>query len=164
MTYFIVMEKISGTDLARILKRRKKLSASATMRILNQLIDVLEYAHSQGIVHRDVKPANCMLDESGVIRLMDFGIAKRIEQTPKKERAKVVEGTPRYLAPEAAVGRTVDGRADIYALGVMAFEMVTGEVPFQSDNIRDLLSSTCESHPLTLRSSPPVCLRVWLSL
>ena len=148
MTYFIVMEKISGTDLARILKRRKKLSASATMRILNQLIDVLEYAHSQGIVHRDVKPANCMLDESGVIRLMDFGIAKRIEQTPKKERAKVVEGTPRYLAPEAAVGRTVDGRADIYALGVMAFEMVTGEVPFQSDNIRDLLK-------LHVREPPP---------
>ena len=148
MTYFIVMEKVSGTDLARILRRRKKLSSDHSLKILAQLAEVLEYAHSQGIVHRDVKPANCMLAENGVVKLMDFGIAQRIDATPSKERRKVVEGTPRYLAPEAAIGRPVDGRADIYALGVLAFEMVSGEVPFYNDNIRDLLR-------MHVRQAPP---------
>jgi len=147
MTYFIVMEKVSGTDLARILRRRKKLSASHALKILGQLAEVLEYAHSQGIVHRDVKPANCMLGENGVVKLMDFGIAQRINSNRQKERRKVVEGTPRYLAPEAAVGRPVDGRADIYALGVLAFEMVSGEVPFSNDNIRDLLKMHVREEP-----------------
>lgn len=146
-TYFIVMEKVSGTDLARILRRRKKLAPEQVLDVLSQVAAVLSYAHGEGIVHRDVKPANCMLDEDGQVKLMDFGIARRIEQNPSKERAKVVEGTPRYLAPEAAVGRPVDGRADIYSLGVMAFEMVTGRVPFYSDNIRDLLRMHVRDEP-----------------
>lgn len=147
MTYFIVMEKVSGTDLARILRRRKKLSAAHALKILSQLAEALQYAHSQGIVHRDVKPANCMLAENGVVKLMDFGIAQRIDQAPLPGRAKVVEGTPRYLAPEAAIGRSVDGRADIYALGVLAFEMVSGKVPFYNDNIRDLLKMHVREEP-----------------
>jgi serine/threonine protein kinase len=155
MTYFIVMEKVSGTDLARILRRRKKLSPDHALRILSQVAEVLEYAHSQGIVHRDVKPANCMLDESGLVKLMDFGIARRIDENPSQDRAKVVEGTPRYLAPEAAVGRPVDGRADIYALGILAFEMVTGEVPFSSDNIRDLLKMHARQEPPDIEELEP---------
>jgi len=155
MTYFIVMEKVSGTDLARILRRRKKLGGNVALRILSQLADVLEYAHSQGIVHRDVKPANCMLAESGEVKLMDFGIARRIDQTPARERSKIVEGTPRYLAPEAAVGRPVDGRADIYALGIMAYEMVTGEVPFHSENIRDLLKMHVREEPPDIEGLVP---------
>lgn len=147
MTYFIVMEKVSGTDLARILRRRQKLSAVHTLKILSQLAEALEYAHSQGIVHRDVKPANCMLAENGVVKLMDFGIAQRIESSPSMERRKVVEGTPRYLAPEAVLGRAVDGRADIYSLGILAFEMVSGEVPFYNDNIRDLLRMHVRQEP-----------------
>ncbi|MEE2829323.1 MAG: serine/threonine-protein kinase, partial [Myxococcota bacterium] len=118
------------------------------MNVISQVATALAYAHAQEIVHRDVKPANCMLAEDGSVKLMDFGIARRIQQSPSTERAKVVEGTPRYLAPEAAVGRQVDGRADIYSLGVMAFEMVTGRLPFYSETIRDLLR-------MHVRDAPP---------
>jgi tRNA A-37 threonylcarbamoyl transferase component Bud32 len=126
-TYFIVMEKVSGTDLQKLLKEKKVMAPDEAVDILGQMSDALCYAHGAGIVHRDVKPANCAVDETGTVKLMDFGIARRIAKHPSaQKRAKIVEGTPRYLAPEAAVGRPVDGRADIYSLGIMAFEMVAG--------------------------------------
>ncbi len=146
-TYFIVMEKVSGTDLARLLKARKVLAPDEAMEILRQMAAALRYAHGQGIVHRDVKPANCAVDEGGQVKLMDFGIARRIQKNPEQKRAKMVEGTPRYLAPEAAVGKPVDGRADIYSLGIMAFEMVTGRVPFYSETIRELLQMHVRRRP-----------------
>ena len=146
-TYFIVMEKVSGTDLSKLLKVRKILGPEEAMAILNQMSIALEYAHGQGIVHRDVKPANCAVDKDDAVKLMDFGIARRIQKNPAQKRAKMVEGTPRYLAPEAAVGKPVDGRADIYSLGIMAFEMVTGRVPFYSDTIRELLQMHVRKRP-----------------
>lgn len=146
-TYFIVMELVSGTDLAKMLKSRRVLPPNEAMDILHQMALALSHAHKQGIVHRDVKPANCAVDNYGVVKLMDFGIARRIQKNPSEKRAKVVEGTPRYLAPEAAVGRPVDGRADIYSLGIMAFEMVTGRVPFYSETIRELLQMHVRKKP-----------------
>lgn len=146
-TYFIVMEKVSGTDLARVLKTRKVLAPEEAMSILRQMASALQYAHGQGIVHRDVKPANCAVDDDGHVKLMDFGIARRIQKSTSEKRAKMVEGTPRYLAPEAAVGKPVDGRADIYSLGIMAFEMVTGRVPFYSETIRELLQMHVRRRP-----------------
>jgi len=146
-TYFIVMEKVSGTDLSKLLKVRKILAPDEAMDILRQMSLALEYAHGQGIVHRDVKPANSAVDKDAAVKLMDFGIARRIQKNPEQKRAKMVEGTPRYLAPEAAVGKPVDGRADIYSLGIMAFEMVTGRVPFYSDTIRELLQMHVRKRP-----------------
>ncbi len=146
-TYFIIMEKVSGTDLSKMLKVRKILGPEETMDVLSQMATALEYAHGQGIVHRDVKPANCAVDKDQAVKLMDFGIARRIQKNPTEKRAKMVEGTPRYLAPEAAVGKPVDGRADIYSLGIMAFEMVTGRVPFYSDTIRELLQMHVRKRP-----------------
>jgi serine/threonine protein kinase len=146
-TYFIVMEKVSGTDLSKLLKMRKVLAPAEAMDILKQVAAGLAYAHQQGIVHRDVKPANCALDEQGQVKLMDFGIARRIQKNPSEGRAKMVEGTPRYLAPEAAVGKPVDGRADIYSLGIMAYELVTGRVPFYSETIRELLQMHVRKRP-----------------
>ncbi len=147
-TYFIVMELVGGTDLSKMLKSRRILTPIEAMDILRQTAKALSYAHEQGIVHRDVKPANCAVNKTGQVKLMDFGIARRIQKNPSQKRAKVVEGTPRYLAPEAAVGRPVDGRADIYSLGVMAFEMVTGRVPFYSETVRELLQ-------MHVRKAPP---------
>ena len=146
-TYFIVMEKVSGTDLAKLLKVRKVLGPDEAMDILRQMSLALSYAHNKGIVHRDVKPANCAVDKDGQVKLMDFGIARRIQNNPTQARAKMVEGTPRYLAPEAAVGKPVDGRADIYSLGIMAYEMVTGRVPFYSETIRELLQMHVRKRP-----------------
>ena len=151
-TYFIVMEKVSGTDLAKLLKVRKILGPEEAMDVLRQMCAALEYAHGQGICHRDVKPANCAVDKDGQVKLMDFGIARRIQKNPTQKRAKMVEGTPRYLAPEAAVGKLVDGRADIYSLGIMAFEMVTGRVPFYSDTIRELLQMHVRKRPPDITS------------
>ena len=150
-TYFIVMEKVSGTDLQRLLKEKKVIEPTEATEILGQLAEALAYAHQSGIVHRDVKPANCAVDGNRVVKLMDFGIARRIPKDPAaQKRAKVVEGTPRYLAPEAAVGRPVDGRADIYSLGIMAFEMLTGRVPFYSETIRELLQMHVRKKPPSL--------------
>lgn len=145
-TYFIVMEKVSGADLSKRLKASRVMAPVEAMEVLRQVGAALQYAHREGIVHRDIKPANCAVDTRGVVKLMDFGIASRVQKS-STERAKVVEGTPRYLAPEAAVGRPVDGRADIYSLGIMAFEMVTGRVPFYSDTIRELLEMHVKKRP-----------------
>ena len=146
-TYFIVMELVGGTDLSKMLKSRRILTPPEAMDILRQTAQALAYAHEKGIVHRDVKPANCAVDKTGQVKLMDFGIARRIQKNPSRARAKIVEGTPRYLAPEAAVGKPVDGRADIYSLGVMAFEMVTGRVPFYSETVRELLQMHARKAP-----------------
>ena len=152
-TYFIVMELVPGDDLSKMLKSKRILGPKEAMDILRQMAQALAYAHKQGIVHRDVKPANCCVDQAGQVKLMDFGIARRIQKNPSQARAKVVEGTPRYLAPEAAVGKPVDGRADIYSLGIMAFEMVTGRVPFYSETIRELLQ-------MHVRKQPPDIARI----
>jgi CRP-like cAMP-binding protein len=154
-TYFIVMEKVDGTDLAKMLSTRRTIPAAECMDILRQMSLALGYAHGQGIVHRDVKPANTAVDKSGGVKLMDFGIAKPIPKTPSAQRAKTVEGTPRYLAPEAAVGKVVDGRADIYSLGIMAYEMVTGRVPFYADTIRELLQMHVRKAPVDIAKLQP---------
>jgi serine/threonine protein kinase len=154
-TYFIVMEKVDGTDLAKLLSVRRTLPAAECMDILRQVAAGLAYAHGQDIVHRDVKPANTAVDKSGGVKLMDFGIATPIPKSPSAERAKTVEGTPRYLAPEAAVGKVVDGRADIYSLGIMAYEMVTGRVPFYADTIRELLQMHVRKQPVDVSKLQP---------
>ena len=154
-TYFIIMEKVDGTDLSKMLAVRRTLPAAECMDILRQMSLALEYAHGQDIVHRDVKPANTAVDPSGGVKLMDFGIAKPIPRSPSGERAKTVEGTPRYLAPEAAVGKIVDGRADIYSLGIMAYEMVTGRVPFYADSIRELLQMHVRQQPVDVAKLKP---------
>lgn len=136
-TWFLVMEKIEGKDLRHLMKAEGMMPPARVAEILSQLVEALAYAHDKGIAHRDVKPENAAIDEDGNVKLMDFGIARR---TRSEEGQKtMVEGTPAYLAPEAVVGKPSDGRADIYALGIMAFEMLTGKHPFPRANLRELL-------------------------
>jgi CRP-like cAMP-binding protein len=140
-TYFIIMEKLTSPDLSVIMNKRKVLGPQETAGILRQVSAALAYAHSRGFAHRDVKPANVAIDDNGHVKLMDFGLAMPIEKDAHGKKSKTVDGTPHYIAPETAVGKPIDGRVDIYALGVMAFEMVTGRLPFEADNPVDLLKA-----------------------
>ena len=144
-TWFVVMERLEGSDLHERLKDKPPLDPEEASGILLQVAEALSYAHSQGVVHRDVKPANIAVDDDGTVKLMDFGIARRIKG--QAGTTKVVEGTPRYIAPEAAVGKSVDGRADIYALGVVAFEMLTGRPLFGGRTIKELVEAHAFNPP-----------------
>lgn len=134
-TYFLVMEMVDGGEVADQL-RSGPLPFDDVRSILGQLADALAYAHGRGVVHRDIKPQNCLLTSDGQVKLMDFGLAALAESDAT---GPTVDGTPKYLAPEVAMGHAVDGRADIYSLGIMAFELLTGRVPFASDSVRALL-------------------------
>jgi serine/threonine-protein kinase len=130
-TFFIVMEKLEGPDLSQIIEQEGALGYSKVRGILKQVAEALDYAHSNGVVHRDVKPSNVALDERGHVKLMDFGLAKvnRMEAL-LNEDADIVLGTPYYMSPEQARGDALDLRTDIYNLGILAFEMLTSERPF----------------------------------
>ncbi|MBN2497067.1 MAG: protein kinase [Deltaproteobacteria bacterium] len=149
-TYFIVMEKLSGVDLARVLKTRSVLPPAEATEILSQIADALAYAHSRGFAHRDVKPANVAFDERGRVKLMDFGLARPV--VGEGIRSEHVEGTLQYIAPETALGEPADGRVDIYALGVMAFEMLTGRLPFKPKTPREMLEAHAYHPPPDIAS------------
>ncbi|HOX45480.1 MAG TPA: protein kinase [Myxococcota bacterium] len=154
-TYFIVMEKLDGTDLAAVLERRGALPPAEAGAILDQMAAALEFAHARGFAHRDVKPANAVIDARGRVKLMDFGLARPIPAVLGSERAQSVDGTPQYIAPETALGRQTDGRVDVYALGVMAFEMLTGRLPFTTLKVMELLQSHVRTPPPDIRALRP---------
>jgi CRP-like cAMP-binding protein len=154
-TYFIIMEKLTSPDLSVIIKQRKILPPDETAGILRQVAAALAYAHSHGFAHRDVKPANVAIDGTGHVKLMDFGLAMPIEKDAHGKKSKTVDGTPHYIAPETAVGKPADGRVDIYALGVMAFEMVSGRLPFEADNPVDLLKAHVWNSPPDVKDFCP---------
>ncbi len=146
-TCFVVMERLEGTNLLEHLRHRAPIDPEEACAVLRQVGEALAYAHANGIVHRDVKPANIAIDEDGGVKLMDFGIAAKVRESTSGERAEIVEGTPRYIAPEAALGHAVDGRADIYSLGVVAFEMVTGRPVFGGSSVTELVQAHATRPP-----------------
>ncbi len=131
-THYLVMDYVEGESLAHRLAREKRLSVDAATSIVNQIGAALDHAHAQGIVHRDVKPSNILLNDAGQAFLSDFGIAKAVAGT-KLTRTGTSLGTPEYMSPEQVLGKTIDGRSDLYALGVVLYEMLTGQVPFTAD-------------------------------
>ncbi len=145
-TLFIIMEAVEGTNLERHLLQRGRLDAEETTRILLELASALAYAHQRGVAHRDIKPANAVIDPSGKVKLMDFGLARAIREDPEA-RNNTIDGTPKYLAPEIARGQEGDGRVDVYALGVMAFEMLCGRPPFESESIQGMLKAHVRTPP-----------------
>ena len=148
---FIVMELLEGETLAKRLKRRKRLSPEETARVITHVARAVSRAHEAKIVHRDLKPENVFLvhnEEEDVAKVLDFGVVKVSEATlgPKGERTRTgsLLGTPFYMSPEQAQGnKTVDFRTDLWALGVMAFECLTGKRPFESEGLGDLVLSIC---------------------
>ncbi len=130
---YLVMELLSGGSLADLLRGGARLEPAEVARLLDQIASALDYAHRRGIVHRDLKPQNVLLDEERNALLTDFGIAKLLSETTALTQSGIAMGTPAYMSPEQWRGQSVDGRADVYALGVMLYEMLAGRVPFMGD-------------------------------
>ncbi len=131
--HFITMEFVPGEDLKSVIKMSGQLAVGTTINIAKQVCEGLVEAHSLGIVHRDLKPGNIMIDKQGNVRIMDFGIARSREVKGITAEGMMI-GTPEYMSPEQIEGKDVDLRSDIYSLGVIMFEMVTGRVPFQGES------------------------------
>jgi serine/threonine-protein kinase len=130
--HYVSMEYFGGTNLKEHLKRSGPLSFLSAYQILSQICDGLEAAHSQGVVHRDLKSQNVMVGSSGQIKIIDFGLARSVHLEGMTATGLIM-GTPEYMAPEQVSGKHVDERADIYALGIILFEMLTGRVPFTGE-------------------------------
>ena len=154
-TVFIVMEKLSGHDLSWMMRRERRLAPEQAAPILRQVGAALAYAHARGFAHRDVKPANVAIDDNRLVKLMDFGLARPIPEDAEGKRSTTVDGTPQYIAPETALGHSGDGRADIYALGVMAYEMLAGRLPFKADSVRAMLRAHVYEQPQDIRKVVP---------
>ncbi len=152
-THFIFMEMAKGTTLDKYLKEKGPLSSRETARILAQVATALSYAHSQGIVHRDIKPENCIVDERLFVKLMDFGIAHR--SALQGQEVQTIEGSPLYMAPEVIGGKMPDGRADIYSLGVMGYQLLTGTPPFKGKSVMEILKAHLWNEVPPIRAKVP---------
>ncbi|NIN91733.1 protein kinase [bacterium] len=131
-TPYITMEYVKGEDLKSFIRRKERLKEEEVISLAKQVCEGLAEAHELGVVHRDLKPQNIMIDEKSNAKVMDFGIARSVE-APGVTQSGVMIGTPDYMSPEQAEGEEADQRSDIYALGVILYEMVTGSVPFKGD-------------------------------
>ncbi len=147
----IVMELVRGTTLRRLLDEQGHLSARQAVDIAVQVAVALEHAHSNGLVHRDVKPANILLSDDGRVLVADFGIAKAAEGGADLTEVGQVVGTAKYLSPEQVEGGPLDARSDVYALGVVLYEMVCGRPPFDGDNATTTAVARLTSQPLRPR-------------
>jgi serine/threonine-protein kinase len=158
---YIAMEFLEGRDLTAHTRPEKLLPVEEVLEIVAQVAEALAYAHAQGVVHRDIKPANIMYDPaSHSTKVTDFGIA-RVADT-RQTRTGVVMGSPSYMSPEQLAGQRVDGRSDLFALGVTAFELLTGRQPFDGETLAALtyqIANAPHPDPVKLRRELPGCLR-----
>src|SRR5262245_40742693 len=146
--FYIAMEFIVGTTLHELLAEKHVLPTDEVVKLARQICRGLDYAHSNGIIHRDVKPANIMITANGTVKIMDFGIAKSGGQVTNTGQ---VLGTPNYMAPEQVKGRPLDGRSDLFSLGVILYEMLTGEKPFVGQNVTTIIYKIVNETPITPR-------------
>ena len=144
-TRFITMEFIEGRDLASLLEERKYTPEEA-VEILSQVCAALEAAHAEGVVHRDLKPQNIMIEDAGRVVVMDFGLARSMEATGMTQ-AGTVMGTPTYMSPEQVKGLPADERSDLFALGIIFYQMLTGEVPYKADTMLATMALRTQGPP-----------------
>ncbi len=152
---YIIMEYLKGVELTKFTKGPSLLPVRKVIGFMADVADALDYAHHKGIVHRDIKPANVMLLVSGVVKITDFGIARILASS--QTRTGVVKGTPHYMSPEQFSGQKVDGRSDIFSLGVMMFKLLTGAYPFEGDSPAILMHGIMKKpHPDPRTINPKV--------
>jgi eukaryotic-like serine/threonine-protein kinase len=153
---YMVMEWVEGRELRKLLKDHKKLPAARAIAITTALCEALDYAHSMGVVHRDLKPENVMVSEGDRTKLIDFGIAgKHGARRLTFGYLSQIMGTPDYIAPEQVNGRAGDARSDIFAVGVMLYEMVTGATPFRGANPLLVMNDRLLNNPIPPRELNP---------
>ncbi|MDF2464539.1 MAG: hypothetical protein K0Q43_2774 [Ramlibacter sp.] len=143
---FIAMEFVKGRELRDYFERNERFTMTEVVRIMSEMLDALDHAHSQGVVHRDMKPANLILLESGKVKVADFGIA-RVEKSELTQTGTVL-GTPSYMSPEQFMGHTVDGRSDLFSCGVILYQMLTGEKPFTGESTTTVMYKVLREEPV----------------
>ena len=143
---YIAMEFLEGRELRDIMNDREMLSVDQVLNVVSQVALGLSYAHEHDIVHRDVKPSNIMVIRDGHIKITDFGIARMASSTVRTQTGMVL-GSPKYMSPEQVVGKAIDQRSDIFSLGVMLYEMLTGQAPFDGENVNAIMYQTLNAIP-----------------
>jgi len=152
--YYITMELVEGKSLQAHLDGGQAFALPRVLRIMEQACSALQFAHERNVVHRDIKPANIMLTADDTVKVTDFGTAKILQFGTMQQTAHVM-GTPSYMSPEQVKGRAVDGRSDIFSLGVLLYEMVTGEKPFPGQNITTVIYKIVNEEPVPPRQIDP---------
>jgi serine/threonine protein kinase len=152
---YIAMEYLGDRNLEPFCKKENLLPIRRTIDIVAQIADALSYAHKNGIVHRDIKPANIMLLSDNKVKVTDFGIARSMAST--RTKTGIVKGTPLYMSPEQISGRKVDGRSDIFSLGIIFYKLLTGELPFTANDFTSLIYKiTTEKHESPRKYNPKI--------
>lgn len=158
--YYITMEFVEGKSLKDLIKARRRLPLGVTLSVGKQLARALEVAHDMGVIHRDIKPQNMVVEPDGVLKVMDFGIARMASRKPESgvTQQGMIVGTPEYMAPEQVSGGEMDHRVDIYAAGCVLYECLTGRPPFQAETPYQLIAKLLEEvpeHPAKLNPDVP---------
>ena len=151
---YIAMELLKGYDLDRHIKTDSLLPVGDVLRIVSDCAVALDYAHGEKVVHRDIKPSNIMYDpDTGIAKITDFGIARITDSS--KTRTGTVLGTSNYMSPEQCMGKKVDGRADLFSLGVVLYQLVSGELPFKGDSMATLMYSIVNDPAIDIKKVKP---------
>jgi serine/threonine-protein kinase len=150
---YIVMRCVDGPSVRQLIETHRRLSVADAARIARQVADALGCAHAHGVVHRDVKPDNILLDGAGHVLVTDFGIAKAAQEASASQLTTegMVVGTPHYMSPEQATGERVDARSDIYALGVVLYQLLAGVPPFDGESAQSILMKQATAEPVPIR-------------
>jgi class 3 adenylate cyclase/predicted Ser/Thr protein kinase len=152
--YFISMEYVRGYTLSELLQESPQMSLRVALGVGRQICRGLQAAHEQGIIHRDIKPQNVLIDHKGEVKLMDFGIARMTESTEGMTQVGLVVGTPHYMSPEQVQGKALDARSDVYSMGIMIYEMLCGRRPFEAPALMAILTAHIAETP-----RPPIEIR-----
>jgi eukaryotic-like serine/threonine-protein kinase len=150
---YMAMELLDGSDLSKYCRKENLLPTEEIIRVISCVALALDYAHVSGIVHRDIKPANIMILSNGEVKVADFGIARVMSSS--KTQTGVILGTPSYMSPEQIAGKKVDGRSDLFSLGVVLYELIAGEKPFNGESITTLMYNITSSAPPSIKELSP---------